>query len=151
MALIQCKDCGAGISHEAVRCPQCGWPVQRGPDPTVVKWVLLGAAGVTAFAIFVGVSTPDYVAHALEMRDQCRVMIKHGALPGALRDCDDLEARLIRDGKQQQAAIEAAKRAPREPYRPEPLPAPPANLWEGQPQEVIDIATGMDRRRKPNR
>lgn len=37
MALVNCRECGKQISDQAAACPQCGFPMQAGIDPTPTR------------------------------------------------------------------------------------------------------------------
>lgn len=57
MALISCRECGARISDEAVRCPSCG---ARNIKPTSTKLRALQAvflvAIILAFAVYIALA-----------------------------------------------------------------------------------------------
>ena len=51
---ILCKNCGASIYEDSVRCPHCGWYVTS--DTSVWSgrsawWILLGLAGIAAVIV----------------------------------------------------------------------------------------------------
>lgn len=58
MSLIRCVACGADVSSEAAACPKCGQPTPRAkatpPAWRVVALLVLGAAGLVAFARWAG-------------------------------------------------------------------------------------------------
>lgn len=44
MALIACRECGAQVSSEASKCPQCGVTLRkarRGPIGFLIKWTFI--------------------------------------------------------------------------------------------------------------
>lgn len=60
MALIKCPECGKEISDKAIRCPGCGYPVERDSDEkqapllTSFSVILLLLFGVSMFFLQLG-------------------------------------------------------------------------------------------------
>lgn len=57
MALIQCAECGNGVSTQAAACPKCGARVK--PKAQVVPWVAAGLVGAFALAVVVSLTPKD--------------------------------------------------------------------------------------------
>jgi hypothetical protein len=43
MALVNCAECGGGLSDQAIACPKCGAPVNRPRKTHPVTWAILAA------------------------------------------------------------------------------------------------------------
>jgi hypothetical protein len=50
MALMKCKECGAPVSTEASKCPQCGHRFPKGGDRTAM-WLILAFLGLGAILL----------------------------------------------------------------------------------------------------
>lgn len=53
MAMTNCAECGNQISTEALACPLCGRPTQKGVERDPYRWLQIGAiVAVGATALF---------------------------------------------------------------------------------------------------
>lgn len=89
MALIECPDCKHQVSTDAQTCPQCG--ARTKPKP--FKWWLWAPLGLVAMFLLYGLSVPEYVQRAREMRKACE------AVGGAKFQCDSMEQKVLEDGR----------------------------------------------------
>lgn len=88
MGMIQCKECGAAISDTAKSCPRCGGKVPR------TKWWLWIPLGLFGAFFLYGLSIPEYVSRANELRRTCEKMF-----PLQNAECQRIYDKAIREGK----------------------------------------------------
>lgn len=96
MTMINCSECNQQISSTAKACPNCGAKV---PHAKIWPWIV--GVPVVLFIAFLlyGVSIPDYMSHARQVRDVCERI----AAPDQQYICQQQYDESIRKGKAEHA------------------------------------------------
>ncbi len=92
MAMINCHECREPISSSASSCPKCGAKVPR------TKWWLWIPLGLIGLFLAYGLSIPEYVHQARELRRACEALVG-GPMSGRMAECERIEANAIARGK----------------------------------------------------